>query len=167
MSKIIEEKDPAKLLELRRAARQEKKQRDDEHCERHRRLLQLLDGPHGDWIREKAHEQIDKWESRQLCIPRYIEQWRLILTMPAAEREAAVLRDDDVGVALRQNSPFAHSFELVTPDIRKPKDGKAKSLEELMFGAENQALVAAAVRQAVERADALGLPRAYKLLPAD
>lgn len=107
------EKDPAKLVQLRRAARVEKKQRDDEHCERHRRLLQLLDGPHGEWIREKAYEQINKWERHQLCIPRYAEQWRLILDMSTVERAAAVLRDDDIGVALRQNSPFAHSLELV------------------------------------------------------
>jgi len=40
-----------------------------------------------------------------------------------------------------------------------------KSMEELMFGAENQALVREAVRRAVARADAAGLPRAYKTLP--
>lgn len=40
-----------------------------------------------------------------------------------------------------------------------------KSMEELMFGAENQALVHEAVRRAVARADAAGLPRAYKMLP--
>ncbi len=108
------EKDPRTLLELRRAARQEKKQRDDEHRELHSQLLQLLDGPQGEWMRRKAHEQIDKWEARKLCSPRYVEQWRLILAVPAGERAKAVLRDDDTGVALRQNSPFDHSFHLVT-----------------------------------------------------
>jgi hypothetical protein len=52
------------------------------------------------------------------------------------------------------------------PDIRKPADGRVRSTEEMMFGAESQAAVSAAVRRAVERADALGLPRAYKELPA-
>lgn len=38
-----------------------------------------------------------------------------------------------------------------------------KSLEELMFGAESQAAVAKAVQDAVERADAAGLPPAYSV----
>ena len=37
----------------------------------------------------------------------------------------------------------------------------SKSLEELILGAENQAAVSAAVRRAVERADAAGFPPAY------
>lgn len=164
MANIIEEKDSAKLLELRRAARQEKKQQDEEHRERHREILKLMDGPLGEWIRQKAHEQIDKWEQNKLCIPRYWVEWREWLAMPAPYLEAAVLREDDLGVSMRQNSPFSHSFDLVDllkPVIMKPADGKAMSMEEMLFGAESQAAVSAAIRQAVERADALGLPRAY------
>jgi hypothetical protein len=161
------EKDPAKFLELRLAARREKHYQDEECRERHRQILKLLDGPQGEWIRQKAHEQIDKWERNQLCIPRYWVMWREWLAMPAPHLAAAVLLEDDLGVSMRQNSPFDHSFCLVTPDIRKPADGKAKSTEELMFGVENQAATAAAVRRAIERADALGLPRAYKELPLE
>jgi hypothetical protein len=170
MSNIIEEKDPAKLLELRRAARQEKKRQDEEHRERHRQILKLMDGSLGEWIRQKAHEQIDKWERDKLCSPRYWVMWREWLAMPAPYLEAAVLREDDLGVSMRQNSPFSHSFDLVDllkPDIRKPADGRVRSMEEMMFGAESQAAISAAVRRAVERADALGLPRAYKELPAE
>lgn len=54
------EKDPAKLLEQRRAARQEKAQRDEEMRLIHGRIVKLMEGPQGEWIRQKAHEQIDK-----------------------------------------------------------------------------------------------------------
>jgi len=108
-------KDPAKLLELRRAARQEKKRQDDEQRERHRQILKLMEGPQGEWIRQKAHEQIDKWERNELCLPRYWVTWREWLAMPAPYLEAAVLREDDLGVSMRQNSPFCHSFSLVEP----------------------------------------------------
>lgn len=118
-----------------------------------------MDGPLGDWIRQKAHEQIDKWERNKLCSSRYWVMWREVLALPSPYLEAAVLREDDWGVSMRQNSPFDHSFDLVKPDIRKPADEKAKSTEELMFGSESQAAVSAAVRRAVERAEALGLPR--------
>lgn len=38
--------------------------------------------------------------------------------MPPAFLEAAVLREDDLGVSMRQNSPFDHSFKLVEPKFR-------------------------------------------------
>lgn len=41
------------------------------------------------------------------------------------------------------------------------------STEELMFGAESNALVVKAVQQAVARAEAAGLPRASKSLPPE
>lgn len=164
------EKDPVKLLELRRVALKDKKQQDEERRELHRQILKLMDGPLGGWIRQKAHEQTDKWERDKLCIPRYWVMWREWLAMPAPYLEAAVLRKDDLGVSMRQNSPFSHSFDLVDlvkPDIRKPVDGRGRSTEEMMFGAESRAAVSAAVWRAVERADALGLPRAYKELSAE
>ncbi len=113
------EKDSAKLLELRRAARQEKHQQDEERRERHRQILKLLDGPQGEWIRQKAHEQIDKWERNSICHPRYVVMWREWLAMPASCLEAAVLREDDLGVSMRQNSPFGHSFCLVEPGLNQ------------------------------------------------
>ena len=60
-------------------------------------MLKLLDGPQGDWIRQKAHEQIDKWERNKLCSPRYWVMWREWLAMPAPYLEAAVLREDGPG----------------------------------------------------------------------
>jgi hypothetical protein len=38
----------------------------------------------------------------------------------------------------------------------------SKSLEELILGPENRTAVRAAVKRAVERADAMGLPKAYE-----
>lgn len=119
------EKDPAKILELRRAARQKKKQQDEEHRERHRQILKLLDGPQGEWIRQKAHEQIDKWERNKLCSPRYWVMWREWLAMPAPYLEAAVLREDDLGVSMRQNSPFCHAFSLVEPALSQAGQDRA------------------------------------------
>lgn len=164
------EKDLVKLLELRRVALNDKKPQDEERRERHRELLKLMHGRLGEWIRKKAHEQIDKWEQDKLCIPRYWIMWREWLAMPPPYLEAAVLRHDDLGVLMRQNSPFSHSFDLVDllkPDIRKPADGRVRSTEELILGAESRAAMSAGVRRAVERADALGLPHAYKSLPLD
>jgi len=112
--------DPAyvmKVLEARREALREKKQLDEEIRLRHGRIVKLLEGPQGEWIREKAHEQIDKWERNQLCHPRYVCQWRKWLAMPASFLEAAVLRTDDIGVSMRQNSPFSHSWNLVEPEV--------------------------------------------------
>jgi hypothetical protein len=43
----------------------------------------------------------------------------------------------------------------------------SKSLEELLLGAENQAAASKAVRLAVERAAAAGLPPAYQSNPHD
>lgn len=119
------EKDPAKLLELRRAARQEKHQQDEECRERHRQILKLLDSPQGDWIRQKAHEQIDKWERNKLCSPRYWVMWREWLAMPAPYLEAAVLREDDLGVSMRQNSPFSYAFKLVESALSQAGQDRA------------------------------------------
>lgn len=111
------EKDSAKLLEQRQAARKAKKRQDEVHRQRHRLILQLMDGPQGVWIQRKAHEQIDKWERNQLCIPRYWVMWREWLAMPSPFREEAILREDDLGVSMRQNSPFGHSFKLVELEL--------------------------------------------------
>jgi hypothetical protein len=58
-----------------------------------------------------------------------------------------------------------HFYVIMTP--RKGGFDMSKSLEELLLGAENQAAASAAVRRAVARADALGLPRAYEPLPPE
>jgi len=111
------EKDPAKRVELHRAAVKAKKQQDEVHRQRHRLICQLMDGPQGEWIRQKAHEQIDKWERNQLCHPRYWDMWRKWLALPSSFHEKTILREDDIGVSMRQNSPFSHSFSLVEPAL--------------------------------------------------
>ena len=102
----------AKLIALRRAALQEKKQLDANRLQLHRQILALMDAPGGEWVIEKAHEQIDKWERNNLCNPRYVFMWRNWLAMPAGYREAAILREDDLGVSMRQNSPLNHAMAL-------------------------------------------------------
>lgn len=101
------------VLKLRRAARQKKEQREKKHRDLHRRILLLINGPQGEWIRQQAHEQINKWERYELCNPRYWVTWREWLAMPAPYFEAVVLRDDELGVSMRQNSPFSAAFSLV------------------------------------------------------
>lgn len=103
----------AKLLALRRAALQEKKQLDAERLQLHRHILQLIAAPGSEWVLQKAHEQIDKWESNKLCNPRYVFMWRNWLALPAAYLEAAMLREDDLGVSMRQNSPFNHAMDFL------------------------------------------------------
>lgn len=102
----------ARLIALRRAALQEKRQLDADRLELHRQILALMEAPGGEWVIEKAHGQIDKWERNQLCNPRYVFLWRQWLAMPPGYREAAILCKGDLGVSMRQNSPFGHAMAL-------------------------------------------------------
>lgn len=101
------------LIALRRAAIDAQRLIDKERLECHRQVVELLKGPHAAYVREKAHEQINKWEQRRLCNPRYVVAWREWLSMPISVAELNILREDDVGVSMRQNSPFGHAFELL------------------------------------------------------
>jgi hypothetical protein len=98
------------LFALRRQAREEKRQRDLERLEVHRQIVDLLF--QGDelsrQIRSEALGAIDLWEKGQICNPRYITDWRQWLNMPEKYARAAILREDDLGVSMRQNSPFDH-----------------------------------------------------------
>lgn len=100
----MEEKE---ILELRRQARAAKHDVDLALVELHRKaVIALLDPARGIEIRQRALQQIEKWDRHQLCHPRYIQTWREILTLPATAIQQRILRDDAEGVSLRQNSPF-------------------------------------------------------------
>ena len=97
----------AELLLMRRRARAEKSLNDAALTTLHRKALDAMrDAVQGERVRSRALEQVDKWERDRLCHVRYVQEWRRILALPAAAMPSAMLRDDDEGVALRQNSPF-------------------------------------------------------------
>lgn len=97
----------AEILMLRRRARAEKSLNDAAMAAFHRKALDAMHDPSGGaQVRLRASQQVDKWERDHLCHIRYVSEWRRILALPAAAMPAAILRDDDEGVALRQNSPF-------------------------------------------------------------
>lgn len=62
-----------------------------------------------EWI-ALARENLDRWERRNAESPgliRCYREWRGILNRPVDEVRATLMRDDDEGQRLRQNSPFA------------------------------------------------------------
>jgi len=95
------------VIEQRRLARMEKHQSDDRLVNLHRKaVVALLDRRDGERVRKMALERVEKWDSEQLCNPRYVKAWRNILNMPVAMMCASILTDEPDGVSLRQNSPF-------------------------------------------------------------
>lgn len=107
--------DREQILALRRQARQEKNQVDQRRLELHRRIVQVL--AKGDQeskdVLAQALGQIEKWERHQLCNPRYAVAWREWLKLPHDYARAAILREDDLGVSMRQNSPFNHAMASI------------------------------------------------------
>lgn len=100
------------LLQLRRDAREEKRKLDQRRFDLHRQIVDLLFRGDTESLRVRAEAlgQIAKWEQRHLCHPRYAHTWREWLSMPEEYARAAILREDDLGVAMRQNSPFDHAM---------------------------------------------------------
>lgn len=97
----------AEIIEQRRLARMGKHQSDDRLVNLHRKAVEaLLDQRDGERVRRLALERVEKWDSEQLCNPRYVKAWRNILNMPVASMCESILTDDPEGVSLRQNSPF-------------------------------------------------------------
>lgn len=95
------------ILEQRRQARAVKLRADVALVELHRQAVDALFDPvAGQQVRERALAQIDKWESKHLCNPHYVESWRNILQMPLVSMRTSIMRDDVEGISLRQNSPF-------------------------------------------------------------
>lgn len=95
------------VIEQRRLARMVKHQSDDRLVSLHRKAVEALrDQRNGERVRRQALERVEKWDSEQLCNPRYIKAWRNILNMPVASMCESILTDAPDGVSLRQNSPF-------------------------------------------------------------
>ena len=97
----------ATILKQRRQARAAKHLVDSALLDLHRKAANaLLDTQAGVLIRERALQQVEKWDRGHLCNPSYVQAWRSILNLPFKSIAAAMLRDDAQGIALRQNSPF-------------------------------------------------------------
>ena len=97
----------SEILEQRRQARAEKHLIDLGLIDLHQKAVNvLLDPLKGEQVRQKALQQVEKWDRGHLCNPRYVQAWRSILNLPVASMQAAMLREDVEGVSLRQNSPF-------------------------------------------------------------
>lgn len=95
------------ILEQRRQARAEKHLVDATLIELHMKACDALANPSAsDNVRERALQQVARWESAHLCDMHYVDAWRNILNLPLASIRPAMLRNDAEGVALRQNSPF-------------------------------------------------------------
>lgn len=107
--------DREKILELRRQARAEKNQIDERRLAVHRRIVEILyrGDNQSQVVRDQALGQIDKWERNSICHPRYVVMWREWLDMPASFAKAAILSEDDIGVSMRQNSPFHHAMAML------------------------------------------------------
>ena len=95
------------VIEQRRSARMGKSQADARLVALHRKAANALQDRHdGERVRRLALARVDKWESEQLCNPRYVSAWRSILNMPVASMCESMLTEEAEGVSLRQNSPF-------------------------------------------------------------
>lgn len=94
------------ILEQRRQARIEKSRKDAELMQLHKAVVDMLGKPDAASVRNRALEQVGKWEHGSLCNLRYVALWRNVLDLPIVALRAAMLRDDAEGVVLRQNSPF-------------------------------------------------------------
>lgn len=100
--------DPYDVLQERRLARLEQSEREGQILQMHERAIRALFSPIGESVRSDALVTIRAWEERGLCNPEHIAAWRLILTSrDRAVIEDLVLREDEDGVALRQNTPFS------------------------------------------------------------
>jgi hypothetical protein len=104
----------AAILEQRRQARTVKLRADVALVELHHQAVDaLLDPIAGQQVREQALAKIDKWESKHLCNPHYVESWRGILKLPLISMRTAIMRDDVEGISLRQNSPFGFLLNCI------------------------------------------------------
>ena len=111
-------------LALRRKAKAAQTHRDAQLLDLHRLAcahLQVATPDAAQSLRDKARTQVDRWERGNLCSSRYIVAWRKILTMSAKELQAAVLRADAEGLALRQNTPFGFLVRTGSPPSPPPR----------------------------------------------
>lgn len=104
------------ILRQRHLARLQKASVDARLLELHRVAAVALNNDDGA-VLAQARKQIDKWESRNLCNPYYVQTWRDILRLPPLERAAAMMSDDAQGTALRQNSPFGFLMNSLSDSL--------------------------------------------------
>lgn len=55
----------------------------------------------------EARHHVCKWRSQGKLDPRYADEWEQVLRLPLADVRRTLVRDDEPGRDLRQNSPFA------------------------------------------------------------
>jgi hypothetical protein len=100
------------LFARRRQAREQKRLHDLKVLEEHRQIVDLLF--RGDdlsqKIRAEALATIDIWERKEICSPYYVHEWREWLNWPEKYARAAILREDDIGLSMRCNSPFGRAL---------------------------------------------------------
>lgn len=99
---------PEEKIALHRHAVAQKKAKDQRNLEFHRKAFELLylPGERGAWVKAEALKMIQKWEDRKLCNPRYAHTWRQWLDLPADYGKKQILREDDLGVSMRCNTPL-------------------------------------------------------------
>jgi hypothetical protein len=103
----------ADLLAARRAARAEKAAADQILLDAHRVVAERLSRASASAataLRARASAQVDRWEHDGLCHASYVRAWRALLGQPLHALCAGMLREDALGVALRQNSPFGFAL---------------------------------------------------------
>lgn len=99
--------DRSEILKMRKQARAEKALVDEELMSLHILAIDVLRDPdQSAAVRQRALEQIQKWQDNALCLPRYVAEWRRLLALPIDDMAVIVLCPDAAGVDLRQNSPF-------------------------------------------------------------
>lgn len=97
------------ILQERRLARLEQGERETQILRMHVNAINALFSPAiSDDIRRDALETIKAWEERGLCNPEHIAAWRgILMSLDRELIEEWVLREDEDGTALRQNTPFS------------------------------------------------------------
>ncbi len=100
----------------RQVARQAQQQREMQRLMRHQQLaIHMLCAPPEVQQRllQAALQEVERWQSQQLCSADYIQKWRHWLALPLSELAPLMCGDaEGWGPAMRQNSPFAASSPL-------------------------------------------------------
>lgn len=100
----------------RQVARQAQQQREMQRLVRHQQwAIQLLcAAPETQkQLLQLAQQEVERWQSQQLCSADYIQKWRHWLALPLSELAPLMCGDaEGWGPAMRQNSPFTASSPL-------------------------------------------------------
>ncbi len=102
------------LLDKRKLAREQQRHVEQNRLMAHQRIgIALL----GRKDRKKqillaARGEVRRWQEKDLCSQDYIDRWNDWLSLPDVELVERMCSDaDGWGIAMRQNSPFAVTFE--------------------------------------------------------